>query len=90
MNDQPESKPGRVEFAPPKGAALPETAANGKPFDVVCSFRLEGQKVCLTKFGNTPMPSEQKATEAEAKPDYAEYASGVQEGYQPGMGMGMA
>jgi len=71
----------RVEFTPPKGASLPETAGGGKEFDLVCSFVLEGDKVRMTKFGDTPMEAEggeEKVSRPESKPDYSDYIRSMQ------------
>ena len=75
-------EPTKVEFTPPKDASLPETASNGKEFDVVCSFKLAGDKLCMTKFGEASMPcgDEKAEPKAESKPDYSDYSGQVQAG----------
>jgi hypothetical protein len=81
MNSPTETqKPAKVEFPLPAGAALPEDAS--KPFDMVCTFEAkpDGKMICMTKFGDAPMPGysdDKNEQKPEAKPDY-------------GSGMGMA
>lgn len=79
-----EDAPERLEFKPPKGANLPETAADGKEFDVVCSFKLDGETLTMTKFGETAMPgygAKDKAKKEDAPdPHYAGFTQGMQAG----------
>lgn len=70
----------KVEFHPPKGFTIPEH--DGDTFDMVCTFQVKGDEICLTKIGDTAMPgygpkdskSEEKP-KAETKPNYSTYAS---------------
>lgn len=77
----------KVEFDPPQNANLPEGSMDGDEFDLVCTFQRKGDKVCMTKFGDAPMPGydEGEEHETQAKPSYKEYASGIagQMGGQP-------
>jgi len=69
----------RVEFAPPENASLPEGAMDGDEFDLVCTFKRKGSKICMTKFGDTPMPGYEKGygDQQPKRPDYSEYAQGI-------------
>lgn len=73
----------RVEFRPPKEAAVPE-GSTGEEFDLVCTFRRkpDGQ-VCLTQFGDTPMPGYSKEKMDEAKPNYAGYVNSMRQAGGP-------
>jgi len=43
----------RVEFDPPEGLSIP---ADGEDFDVVCTLRKKGNRLCLVRVGDSPMP----------------------------------
>jgi hypothetical protein len=80
MNDE---KGSRCDVKPPKEFQIPEGKKAGDEFDVVCTFRIEDDgTLCLTKLGETDMPTEK--AESTAKPAYeAEAQEAV-----AGMGMG--
>lgn len=66
----------------PKGATLPDGVQSGEEFDMVCTFRAESDgRVCLTKFGETSM-SEDDSEDSQSKPDYSNYAQGMQQAQQ--------
>jgi hypothetical protein len=77
----------KVEFTPPQNVNLPEGAMDGDEFDLVCMFKREGAKVCMTKFGDAAMPGydEGEHSVPQAKPSYKDYAGGIagQMGGQP-------
>lgn len=60
-----------LEFSAPKGFVPPE--GSEAEFDMVCSFKVRGGKLCLTKLGDTPMSE----GERESKPDYSEMANAI-------------
>jgi len=68
---------GKVSFTPPKGFVMPEGAEPGQEIDLVCSFRLENGRLCLTKLGDTPMPG--CGDDRGDRPDYQSMASGMRE-----------
>ena len=86
MNDERTEK---FEFSIPKGFVPPAGSEGGKEFNLVCSFQAsEGGKLCMTKLGDVKMPGyggeESEAKNAqESKPDYSDYAKGIQSELQP-------
>lgn len=64
----------KVEFMPPEGFVIPE-GSDGE-FSIVCDFRMEGNKLCMTKLGDHKMPGYDEGSDS--KPDYSEYAKGMQ------------
>lgn len=75
-------KSNRVEFQPPKDAALPDGVQPNEDFDVVCSFRIgANSQICMTKFGDADMPgydkSDTKEYKKDDKPGYNDMASGM-------------
>lgn len=66
-----------VEFTPPSGS-LPEGVSDGEEFELVCTFRVKGKKVCITQMGDTKMPG------YGSKPDYSDQAKSMQQEYSPG------
>lgn len=74
MKDQQE-----VKFRPPQNASIPEEQ-NGETFDLVCTFRRKPDgEVCLTMFGDTPMPGYDKGKMQEQKPGYGSYVNSIKE-----------
>jgi len=72
----------RVEFQPPKDAAMPEGVQKDEDFDMVCSFRIGANgQCCMTKFGDAEMPGYDKSSSQEYKkddkPGYGDMASGM-------------
>lgn len=64
---------------PPEGFTPPAGSEGGKDFDLVCTFRAkEGGTLCMTMLGDAKMPGYDE-DEGEHKPDYKEYASGMQQ-----------
>jgi|SRR6516164_3010021 hypothetical protein len=79
---QAESKPtgAKVDFPVPEGFTIPESAReNDGEFDVVCTMRLEGDKLCITKLGDTPMPGydDHDESKEQAKPTYDNMAASM-------------
>jgi hypothetical protein len=72
----------KVEFHPPQNAAVPE-GEGAQEFDLVCTFRRKPDgRVCMTQFGDAPMPGYGKEKMNEAKPDYGGYVGSMrQQGY---------
>jgi hypothetical protein len=63
-----------IKFKPLPNA-VPEGTADGETFDLVCSFKLCGDKVCLTQMGDV------KADDAEKpkyRPDFKDEAKNMQ------------
>jgi hypothetical protein len=69
QEEKAEAKGGEyVEFAVPKGFVPPEMGeGEGDQFDLVCSFKVNGSKLCMTKLGDHDMPVKK---EKEKVPDY--------------------
>jgi len=70
----------KVEFTPPQSFTPPEGSGDGE-FDIVCSFRTKGDKICMTKLGDADMPGYEDDT-PQSKPDYSGYAQGMQQAQQ--------
>lgn len=69
----------KIEFMPPQDFSIPEGTEDGDMFDVVCSFQLNGNKICLKMLGDAKMPGyDDKGNGKETKPDYSGYANGMQ------------
>lgn len=71
----------KVEFTPPKDFTIPEGNADGSDFDCVCSFRMKGSQLCMTKLGDVDMPGYGNGEDSmpqQSKPDYSQYAQGMQ------------
>jgi hypothetical protein len=66
----------KVEFTPPKDFMLPEGAYNDG-FDLVCTFEVNGNKLCMTKLGDTAMPGYDGKDESKHKPDYSGMAQSM-------------
>jgi hypothetical protein len=66
----------RVEFTPPKEFVMPEgTEANGE-FDLVCTFKVNGGKLCMTMLGDHKMPGYGKNDETQkSTPDIKGYVN---------------
>ena len=63
---------------PPKGVAMPEGLSPGDDFDMVCTFRMTPDGVCMTKMGDAEMPGYGKGGN-DAKPDYSGYADSLRQ-----------
>lgn len=73
----------RVEFVPPQNASVPEEQ-NGETFDLVCTFqRKPDGHVCLTMFGDSPMPGYDKEKMHEEKPSYGGYVGSMKQAGYP-------
>lgn len=69
----------KVEFTPPQDFSIPEGTEDGDTFDVVCTFKLNGSKICMTMLGDADMPGyDNNGDGKETKPDYSGYAQGMQ------------
>lgn len=63
---------------PPEGFTPPAGSEGGKDFDLVCTFRAkEDGSLCMTMLGDAKMPGYDE--DEDHKPDYKEYASGMQQ-----------
>ncbi len=69
----------KVEFTPPQSFTPPEGSNDGE-FDIVCTFRTKGNKICLVELGDTKMPGYDDSEDS--KPDYAGYAQDMQQTQQ--------
>jgi hypothetical protein len=79
-----------VEFTPPPGV-VPEDAAPGKEFDLVCSFRVkESGQVCLVMMGDAKMPGYESREDKPAKRDYSEEYQAMQKMTQSPSGQDMS
>ena len=76
--------PKKVEFVPPQGFTLPEGTQAGEDFDLVCTFRVKDNKICLVQLGDTKMPGYDKGRES--RPDYSEYAKPMMDAAQQQQG----
>ena len=83
-----------MEFEIPEGWQPPENPDPDKDLDLVCSFKVKGNALCLTKLGDHPMPGYDEADEKkDNKPDYSSLAPKEDPGPmggQGGSGMGMS
>ena len=68
----------KVEFTPPQSFQPPEGSNDGE-FDVVCTFRTKGGKICMTKLGDVDMPGYDDKDEPQSKPDYSSMAQSMQQ-----------
>lgn len=68
-----------MEFPIPEGFALPEGVGPGKEFDVVSTFRVKDNgEICLVVLGDSKMPGyDEKSSERETRPSYAEFAKSM-------------
>ena len=64
----------KIEFKPLPNA-VPEGTADGDTFDVVCTFKLCGDKVCLTQMGDVTADDEDKP---KFRPDFKDDAKSIQ------------
>ena len=67
----------KVEFVPPQGFSAPEGSNDGH-FSLVCDFEVNGNKVCMTKFGDMDMPGYDDKDAPQSKPDYSDMAQSMQ------------
>jgi len=49
---------------------MPEDVGDGEEFDLVCTFRVKNQTVCLVKMGDSEMPGYKDSSKH--KPDYSD------------------
>ncbi len=61
----------RVEFQPPQNV-VPEGTKDGEEFDLVCTFRVKGQNVCLVQLGDEKMPGYSDKDKPAGKASYAD------------------
>jgi hypothetical protein len=74
MHDEP-----KVRFRPPPGFQPPEGLQKGDTFDIVCTLKPEADGyLCLKKLGDAEMPGYEDDHKESQKPDYGEYARGMQ------------
>ncbi len=72
----------KVEFVPPPSFSPPEGSNDGE-FDIVCTFRTKGNKICLVELGDTKMPGyDDSEDDSSSKPNYAGYAQDMQQTQQ--------
>jgi len=72
----------KVEFVPPQSFSVPDGSEDGE-FDLVCSFKTNGNKICMTRLGDVSMPGYEDSEDApQSKPDYSGYAQGMQQAQQ--------
>lgn len=79
----------RVEFSAPEGFSAPEH--EGDEFDLVCTFRVKNDgKICLTKLGDTEMPSysDKEDMKKDDKPGYSSMANNLMSQDVPNAGAG--
>jgi hypothetical protein len=89
MTDKQSSK---IEFTPPKDFTPPDTSESGE-FDLVCSFKISGDKLCLTKLGDLEVgcdDDEKKESTGSDKPSWKDYAGKMIGGLEGGQEMGGA
>lgn len=85
---------GSCLITPPKGFVPPEGTAQGKPFNLVCTFEpSEDGMLKLTQLGDIRMEESDEDDKGEetmqSKPDYSQYAQGIMGGMgEGGMGQG--
>ena len=73
----------KFKFTPPKGFTVPEH--EGDKFDLVCTFEVEDDELCLVMLGDTPMPGyenkekdkKEEGVLKESKPSYGDFASSM-------------
>lgn len=65
----------KIEFTPPKDFIVPEGTQPGQDFDLVCTFRVNGNKVCLVQMGEAKLEGYRQ----DSRPDYKQYAEGMTE-----------
>lgn len=67
---------GKIEFVPPQSFSPPDGSDSGE-FDIVCTFRTNGNKICLVQLGDEKMPGYDDSDEPQSKPDYSGYAKNM-------------
>lgn len=45
----------RVEFKPPEGLAIPEGKSDGDTFEMMATFKVKGNRLCLVAMGDHKM-----------------------------------
>lgn len=75
--DSANHKSSKVKFPVPSGFEPPEH--EGDEFDLVCTFRVEGDHLCLTMLGDHKMEgySDKADQTKDNKPDYSKMAQSI-------------